>query len=140
MRRLLLLTATILSMAGCGGNSPTAPSTPQPTTLNYSPMVQGLGYALQDVTVFQSPVQVTATLRWSNSGKDLDLYWTNALCVIANGNFAGTGCQVINRSVSPAGTSETVSGPASAGSTVRLFIINYSASPEPTTLAVTIQP
>jgi hypothetical protein len=95
---------------------------------------------LQDVTVFQSSGQVAATLRWSDSRKDLDLYWTNSLCVIANNNFAGTGCQVISQSTSSSGTLETVSGPAAAGSTVRLFVINLNTAPEPTTLSVTFQP
>jgi hypothetical protein len=81
-----------------------------------------------------------ATLRWNDSGKDLDLYWTNALCIIANGDFAGTGCQVLNRSVSTTGILETVSGPVAAGSSQRLFVVNFSTAPEATSLVVTLTP
>ena len=140
MRSLLPLAGLILVVACGGKNSPTSPSTPQPTNLNFSPTVSGGGFAQQDVNIFQAPVQLTATLRWTDARKDLDLYWTNSLCVIANGDFSGTGCQIINRSTSAAGTLETVSGPAAAGSTARLFIINFSAAPEATTLAVVLQP
>ena len=139
MRLVVIVAALVLSSCG-GGNSPTAP-TPQPTsqTLDFSPTVSGFGFAFQDVTVFQSPVQATATLRWSDSRKDLDLYWTNPLCVIINGAFAGTGCLIVSQSLSRAGTLETVSGPAAAGSTIRLFIVNFSAAPEPTTISVTLR-
>ena len=37
--------------SACGNDSPSAPSPPQPTTLNFSPTVEGDGYALQNVTV-----------------------------------------------------------------------------------------
>jgi len=139
--RLVNLFGVVLMAVGCGGGkSPASPSpTPQPTTLNFSPTVPGFGFAQQDVNIFVSG-QTTATLRWSDSRKDLDLFWTNSLCVIAGGDFAGTGCQIINRSESIAGTLETVSGPAAAGSTVRLFVINYAGAPESTTLTVTVQP
>ena len=137
MKRLTLVCA--LFAAACG-SSPAGPTTIQPMTLTFSPTVSGFGYALQDVTIFAAPAQVTATLTWNDSRKDLDLYWTNALCVIANGDFAGTGCLILNRSVSNAGTLETVSGPAAAASTVRLFTINRNAAPEPTTLTVTVRP
>jgi hypothetical protein len=140
MRRLLPLAAIILTVAGCGGkDSPTSPS-PQTTTLNFSPTVSGNGYALQDITVFQFPGQLTATLRWTDSRKDLDLYWTNSLCVIANGDFAGTGCQVLASSTSNSGVLETVGGPVAAGSTARMFIVNFSEASEAATLNVVLQP
>ena len=91
MRTPWIVIAVSLTLGGCGGEgSPSSPSTAstQPTTLNFSPTVAGYGYAIQDVTAFQSAGQVTATLRWNDSRKDLDLYWTNALCVIAgSGTF-----------------------------------------------------
>ena len=79
-------------LGACGGDdSPSSPSTAstQPTTLNFSPTVSGYGYAIQDVTAFQSAGQVTATLRWNDSRKDLDLYWTNALCVVEGTALGG---------------------------------------------------
>ena len=143
MRTSWIVVALSLTFGACGGDdSPSSPSTAstQPTTLNFSPTVSGYGYAIQDVTAFQSAGQVTATLQWNDSRKDLDLYWTNALCVVEGDGFGGTGCQNIARSVSDTGTSETVSGPLAAGSTVRLFVINYSAAPEATTVVVNFRP
>ena len=143
MRTPWIVVAMSLTLGACGGgDSPSSPSTAstQPTTLNFSPTVAGYGYAIQDVTAFQSAGQVTATLRWNDSRKDLDLYWTNALCVIEGSGFGGTGCQNIAQSLASTGTSETVTGPLAAGSIVRLFIINYDAAPEATTVVVNLRP
>ena len=141
--RLIPPIAVLVGIIGCGGkDSPSGPSSAgtQPTTLNFSPTVSGPGYVLQDVTVTQSAGQVAATLRWNDSGKDLDLFWTTASCVVEGNGFAGTGCQIISQSISSSGMSETVSGPAAAGSTVRLFTVNFSSAPEPTTLVVVFRP
>lgn len=141
--RLILPMAFLVGVIGCGGkDAPSAPSSgsTQPTTLNFSPTVSGPGYVLQDVTVTQSAGQVAATLRWNDSGKDLDLFWTSASCVVEGNGFAGSGCAIISQSISSSGQSETVSGPAPAGSTVRLFTVNFSSAPEPTTLVVTFRP
>ena len=143
MRRVLPI-VILVGVIGCGGkDSPSGPSSSgtQPTTLNFSPIVAGPGYAIQDVTVPQMAGQVTATLRWTDGGKDLDLHWTNSSCVITNeGEWGGAGCEGISQSISTSGLSETVSGPAAAGSTVRLFTVNYGSAPEPTTLVVTFRP
>jgi hypothetical protein len=56
-----------------------------------------------------------------------------------NGEFAGAGCQVVSSSLASTGTQETVAGPAAAGSTARLVIVNFSTNSEPTTLAVVLQ-
>jgi hypothetical protein len=136
MGRVLPL-AVLVGLLGCGG-SPSSPS-PQPQTLTFTPTVSGLGFAQQDVSILQ-PSQMTATLRWTDGDKDLDLYWTNAQCVIVNASFVGAGCQVLSQSLSTAGTLETVSGPVTSGSIVRLFAINFAAAPEPVTLTVLLQP
>lgn len=136
----------LVSASACSGNStalspsPTPPpASPTIQTLNYAPTVIEHSFASQDVDIPSSDVRMTADLRWTDSSKNLDLFWTNALCVFVDGDFAGTGCQIVTRSISDAGTQEAVAGPAAAGSTVRLFVINYGGSPEPTTLAVNLQ-
>ena len=142
MGRLLVVTLG-LSMTGCGviGSNPLAPaSLPLPPTIfTYAPLVAGLGFYVQDVDVFQSSVQVNSTVRWNDGGKDLDLYWTNSSCQIEAGRLVGTGCQVLYQSTSSAGTSEQVSGPASAGATLRFFVINFANGSEPVTLTITLR-
>jgi len=60
--------------------------------------------------------------------------------VIEDNDFVGPPCQFIAQSIATTGTSETVSGPVAAGSTVRLFIFNPGAVPEATTLVVNFRP
>ena len=101
MRTSLIVVALSVAFSACGGDdSLSSPSTAttQPTTFNFSPTVPAYGYALQDVTVFQSAGQVTATLRWTDSGKDLDLLWTNAFCVVENNDFVGPPCVFVELS------------------------------------------
>ena len=139
MKRLLLVVLAI-SAAACSSDNPTGPSISSPTTLTYTPTVQGPGYVIQDVTVTQNNAQVVATLRWTDSSKDLDLFWTNALCLVGDGGFVGTGCQVLFQSDAIAGTSEQVTGPGQAGSTIRLFVVNFSDGAEAATLTVVSTP
>lgn len=138
----LLVLLLALTASACGSdNSPTSPgTTTQPTTLNFSQVLNGGNYYLQDVTVFQSPGNIRATATWADGRKDIDLYWTNAFCTISNFQFIGTGCQVMLQSIAGSGTSEQVAGPAAAGSTVRLFMINFSSAPETVNLTVTMTP
>jgi hypothetical protein len=125
--------------SACGNDSPSAPSPPQAMTLNFSPTVPGDESILQNVTV-QFSGQMTATLRWNDSGKDLNLVWTNVQCVFERGDFVGMGCQVLNQSALRSGNSETLSGPVAAGSLQRLFIFNFSTTQEATSLEVTLRP
>jgi hypothetical protein len=105
----------------------------------YAPLVAGLGYYVQDVNVAQGSVQVNSMVTWNDSRKDLNLYWTNSRCEIEAARLVGTGCQVLYQSISSAGTSEQVSGPAAAGATLRFFVINFANGPEPVTLTITFR-
>ena len=140
MKRLVVI-LVIVGVSACGGkDSPTSPSNniPAPQVFNYSPVVLGPGFYQQDITIFQNPANIRATLTWTDSRKDLDLYWTNALCAFdANsGQLVGSGCVILLQSTSSVGTSEQVAGPTPAASTVRLFVFNFSNTPEPIQLTV----
>lgn len=124
-------------LSACTGN-PVAP-----TKLDtYRFTVSGGGWWMRDVAVPYRPASLSVILTWPDERTNLDLYWTNAHCTIDqnSGTFTGAGCQLVSKSTSAGGWSETVYSDSSLlqlrDSTVRLFVQNLTGPSEPAALNV----
>jgi hypothetical protein len=128
--------ATVL-LGACTGN-PVVPTNLE--TYRFS--VSSGGWWMQDVIVRGTDLQVWLT--WQNEGTNLDLYWTNARCTIDQdtGTFTGAGCEVMAKSTSAGGTSETMDSSemfspfVSSRGRVRLFVQHVTGPSERAALTV----
>jgi hypothetical protein len=130
-------------LSACTGNSvaPTRTRYP-PTKLDtYRFTVSGGGWWMQDVVVPYLPAKLSVILTWPDERTNLDLYWTNRHCTIDqnSGTFTGVGCELVEKSTSAGGWSETMYSDSSLyqlrDSRVRLFVHNLTG---PSTAALDV--
>jgi len=129
-------------LSACTGNpgAPTKSSTYPPTKLDtYRFTVSDGGWWMQDVAVPYYPAKLSVILTWPDERTNLDLYWTNPQCTLDqnSGTFKGAGCQLVEKSTSAGGSSETVYSDPTLPiySPVRLFVHNLTG---PSTAAVNV--
>lgn len=150
----LMITAIVGLLAcgvtACGKDSPTAPSpaTPAPTPAppstpapaptspfaqTFTGNVPNYGESFHRVT---APSGGTANfnLEWNNNAVDLDLGLTTDACV----NFYADSCVHLGDTFG-VGTTEHLARPVAAGTTYRIWVVNYAHQEQPYTLGVTIQ-
>lgn len=141
----------LLINAGCGGSSPSAPSTPAPTPVP-APVTTSLGQGTYQgpsgstgplpgaVVTATTAGTVTATLRWTFASNDVDLFvLSGTTCTThANGVPTGAGCTILCRDVAGPGlASATCTFAATAGAAL-VWATNYGPTSESGTWIVTI--
>jgi hypothetical protein len=130
---LTILAGTVFVGCGSSAGGPTGPSEPTPTVLRVDNRVPGLSYFRQDVNVIRSGT-MSATLRWADSRKDVDLALTSDSCQWDRGS-----CTILAKSDRSSGTREEISAPVSGGQNYRLWILNYASNPEDFNLEMVFQ-
>lgn len=130
--QLLFSVALATLLSACGSNSgPTGPSSSsssnsgsQPPRLSNTRDLTGsvtpFGTNQHSVTAeFSGNLQ--ATLSWSDSSIDLDLYLTSSSC----NSYPPSNCTIIDQGNRSTGTSERVSKNVARGETVKLWVDNF---------------
>lgn len=147
---LALALIGLLVNAGCGGSSPSAPSTPAPTpvpapvtttvTSGAGPICASCSAPVADFSL-GSPGTVTATLRWTFASSDVDIWvLSGTSCNTFNLTTlvpSGAGCTVLCQDIGVVGTTATCSFSGTAG-TYRLWGANYGSQNESGTFTVTV--
>ncbi len=136
-----------LSLAGCGGDSPTTPVTPPPTPPPPPPapsvVSQGVGLSLEAETlgrlVFTTIASGTlrATVDWTFSESDIDVGLFGGECSFEQ--FLAGQCPMIAISASTTAKPEVITGSAPVG-TYTLFIENTTPRDETVSYQVVLTP
>jgi hypothetical protein len=131
LSRAACVTALAAAITSCGGKSPTAPT---PFTQTVAGTVSSLGYTAHEINVSRSGV-LTATLTWSSSAVDLDLYLTNGSCA----DVYLFSCPRLATSDRAAGTAETITRSVSRGEQFKVWVDNFSFGSHSYTVNVRIE-
>jgi hypothetical protein len=125
---LVLVPVTLL--AGCGGSSPSGPSSaPSPTpassptsvqeTINGNVVAYG---ANQHALTASRAGQLRLTLSWANPAIDLDMYLTDATC----NSYPPLSCTILATASVGSGSSETLTRTVASGDHLKVWVDNFN--------------
>ena len=134
MRKALCVLVCVLAAACGGGDSPTAPTPPQPFNQTVTGTLNSFGYGHHPLTVPRAG-NMTLNLSWPSSA-DLDLYLTTSACqeIYPMGN-----CQFLAVSDRAGAGAESITRTVAAGETFKIWVDNFAFNPQNYTLTINIQ-